>query len=199
MSEKSLDKLIATLKSEGIEAADREAGQIVEKAREQARKIVEEAEAKSEEILNKAAQEAQDTLNKGEEALKQAARDLSISVQNDLLALFGTVLEKEVEADFGPDLMEKVVLKVVENVGSGTTLQLPENMETKLVARIRKKLQAIDNVDAVTKDKTLLNGFAVAKTDEGWNYRISPAEVAELLHTYLSPRWVDILKGKSGS
>lgn len=197
MSENTLDKLIATLKSEAIEAADKEANQIVENAEQRAHKIVKDAEEKRAALLNNAEKEAQATLNKGEGALKQAARDLTVSVRNDLLKLLKAALEQEVETNLNPDLMEKAILKVVENVGSGVVLKLPEDMETKLAEKIRKRLQESDNLDSIITDKTLLKGFVVTKTDQGWSYQISPEEVAELLNAHLSPKWVDMLKNES--
>lgn len=197
MSENTLDKLIATLKSEAIEAAENEANEIVEKARQQAQNIINQAEIKSAELLDDARKEAEATLEKGQGALKQAARDLTVSVRNDLLKLFKAVLEKEVKNNFTPDLMEKAILKAVENVGSGAALKLPESMETKLTEKIQKRLQESENLHSITRDAGLPQGFIVAKTDQGWSYHISPEEVAELLNVNLSPKWVQLLKNDS--
>ncbi len=196
MSEKSLDKLINTLKSEAIEAADKQAMEILDKAQEQAQKIIKEAEAKREELLNSAEKEAQDTRNKGEAALQQAARDVTVSVRHDLLKLLGAVLENEVEVAFTPDLMENAILKIVENVDSGVTLKLPEKLETQLAAQIQKRLQTSDDLTSISGDPSLHNGFAITKTDQGWSYHISPEEVAELLNAHLSPKWVQIFKNE---
>lgn len=197
MSENTLDKLIATLKSEAIDAAEKEAAQILDKARAQAQKIIKNAEEKRAALLNNAEKEAQATLIKGEGALKQAARDLTVQVRNDLLKMLKVALENEVEINFTPDLIENAILKVIGNVGSGTTLKLPEEMEAKLAEKIRKRLQELDNLDAISTDTTLLKGFVISKTDQGWSYRISPEEVAELLNEHLSPKWVAMLKNQS--
>ncbi len=197
MSEKTLEKLIATLKTEAVEAADKEAAEIVEKARSQAQKIVKEAEAKREELLQSAEKEAEAIRNKGEGALRQAARDLNVSVRNDLLQLLKAALERDVETNFTPDLMEKAIFKVIENVGSGAALHLPETMETKLADQIQQRLQNSDNLESIGSDATLPNGFSVTKTDQGWSYRITSEEVAEALHAHLSQKWVQILKNES--
>jgi len=197
MSEQTLDKLIATLKSEAIEAADKEANEIVKNARQQAKKITQEAEAKKSELLNQAKKEAQATRSKGEAALKQAARDLSISVQNDLLKLLKATLEREVAATFTPDLMEKAVLKVIENVGAGAALQLPDTMHVALAEKIQKRLQESNSLEAITKDASLLHGFTVTKTDDGWSYLISPEAVADLLSEHMSPKWINMLKNET--
>ncbi|MHA7831522.1 MAG: hypothetical protein ACX93O_10510 [Flagellimonas sp.] len=197
MSEQTLDKLIATLKSEAIETADKEAKQIVENARAKAQKILKEAEAKRAELLNNAEKEAKATLDKGKSALKQAARDLTVSVQNDLLKLLKATLEQEVATTFTPDLTEKAVLKVIENVGTGASLQLPKNMDASLAENIQKRLQESDSLEAISKDPTLLQGFTITKTSEGWSYQISPEAITDLLYEHLSTTWVNVLKNES--
>ncbi|MGA9269052.1 MAG: hypothetical protein WBV45_00415 [Lutimonas sp.] len=194
MGNQTLDTLIAKIKSEAIEAADLEAKKILKQARVQAQKITDEAEANRESILFTAQKEAQATLFKGEIALKQAARDLSVSVRNDLLNLLKNVLEQEVQSNFSPDLMGKAILTVMENIGSETELKLSANMESELSELIRKNLQDSNSLNSISIDSALPNGFAVTKTDEGWSYNISSKEVTDMLNGLLSPRWVDILK-----
>lgn len=197
MSENTLNKLIVTLKKEAIEAADKEARQIVENAHKEAQGILREAEVQKEALLGHAEKEAQMTFEKGESALKQAARDLTISVRNDLLKLLKAALDTEVETNFTPDLMEMAILKVAGNIGSGVTLKLPGNMEKELADKIRERLKTSQHLDAIAVDANLLNGFALTKSDEGWSYRISTAAVAELLNGHLSPKWIEILKSES--
>ncbi len=197
MSEKSLDKLIATLKYEAVEAADKEANRILESAQKQAHKIIEEAEAKKAALLNSAQKEAQVTLNNGDAALQQAARDLTVSVRNDLLKLLKVVLRQEVENSFTPELMEEAILKVIENVGGGIALQLPGSMEEKLAENIQKRLQSSNHFNGIIQDSNLLQGFVVTKTAQGWSYEITPEEVADLLNRHLSPRWGAMLKKAS--
>ena len=197
MPENNLENLIAALKTEAIDAAEKEAAGIVSRAREKAREIVEEADAKSDELLQNAKREAQAILEKGESALQQAARDVRVSMRNDLLLMLKGILEQEVESTFTPDLVEKAVLSIVDNAGSGVTLKLSEKLETQLSHQILKRLQASKNLDAVSRDTTLADGFSITKTREGWSYHISPGEVTELLHAHLSPNWVKILKKAS--
>ncbi|MBK7409931.1 MAG: hypothetical protein IPJ40_18925 [Saprospirales bacterium] len=96
MSDKTLDKLISSLKSEAIDAAERESNKILEEARSQAQKILKGAEEKRAQMLMDAEKELQATMSNGESALRQAARDLNIDVRNHLLKLFELVLEKEI-------------------------------------------------------------------------------------------------------
>jgi vacuolar-type H+-ATPase subunit H len=197
MSNKSLDSLIATIRTEAIEAADNKAMEILDRAHDQAQRIVNEARAKRNELLSDAETEVQLTLKKGESALNQAARDLKVKVRNDLLLLLKNVLEREVETSFTPDLMEKVILKVMGNLGSQTEVKLPASMETELSEKLLRRLQESCKSNSITIDSKLPNGFSIAETDQGWSYYISSKEVADLLNDHLSPKWVAILKEES--
>lgn len=195
MSEKSLDQLIASLKSEAIEAAEKESNEILEAARSQAQKIVEEAKEKKEQILTDAENEAQATIQKGESALRQAARDLYIALRNDVLQLFNSALEKEIHAAFTPDLLKSAVVKVIENIGSDVELKLPEEFAQELSDYIHKSLQSSEPVSIIKEDSNLKE-LTITKTDQGWSYQISPEEIAGLLQAHLIGKWADILKNK---
>ncbi len=194
MGKQTLDTLIDKIKSEAIEAAEHKATEILDRARMEAQNITTEAEAKREALLFGADKEAQATLAKGEIALKQAARDLIISVRNDLLELLKKLLEQEVEDNFTPDLMEKAILIIMENMGSGTELRLSEDMESELAEKVRRRLQQSETPNSISMDSALPKGFSVAKTEEGWSYHISSKELADLLNDHLSPKWVEILE-----
>lgn len=194
MSEKSLEGLIATLKKEAIEAAEKQAGEIVAKAREEARAMLGEAAATKAEMLRQAEAEAKATREKGESALRQAARDLSVSVRNDLLAMLKAVLEREVDNAFSPELIEKAVLQILENVGSGASLELSGNLGEELAGQIQQRLQASGAWGSISREASLVNGFAISREREGWTYRVTPEEVTEWLHAYLTPKWIEILK-----
>lgn len=194
MTDQKLDKLIAKIKSEAIEAADIEAKKILDQARVQAQKITDEADANREAVLFVAEKEAQATLIKGEIALKQAARDVSLSVRNELLKMLKNALEQEVENNFTPDLMEKAILRVVDNIGSETEVKLSERLESELSQKILKRFQDSNRSDSVSMDSSLPNGFTVTRTDEGWSYDVSSKELTYLFYAHLSPKWIEILE-----
>lgn len=194
MSDKTLDKLILSLKSEAIDVAERESNKILEEARSQAQKILKGAEEKSEEIQMNAEKEAQAIISKGESALRQAARDLNIAVRNQLLKLFESVLEKEIRREFTPDLVKSAIVKVIENIGSDVELKLPGAFEQELADYIHQRLQTSDGLVSIIREDSILAGFSVTKTGQGWSYRISPEEIAELLQSHLIGKWVDVLK-----
>lgn len=194
MSKQSLDQLIASLKSEAIEAAEKEAKEVLESARAKRQQMIREAEEKSRQILAKADKEAQNIQDKGQSALQQAARDLTISLQNDLLNLLGGVLRKEVQKEFKPDLMKTAILKVIENVGGEVELTMPEPFVKDLANYIHQQLKDTDTNVSISPEQHRLQYLSVRKTGQGWSYEISPEEVSILLQAHLTDNWVKLLQ-----
>ncbi|WP_299364348.1 hypothetical protein [Winogradskyella sp.] len=196
MSEHTLDGLIAKVKSEAIEASEKEAKQIIDDAKQKAQNIVTEAEAQKETLLNDAQTKAEALVDKGKVALNQAARDVEISVKNDIQKLFKLVLEAEVKEAFTPDLYTTVISKIMDSLGSNVAIDLPADTEDQLVKTIQKKVAVSKATPQILKKEQLLSGLSVTKTDEGWSYDITAEEVSELLSQHLSQKWVELLKHK---
>ncbi|WP_299526843.1 hypothetical protein [Winogradskyella sp.] len=196
MSEQTLDGLIAKVKSEAIEASEKEAKQIIDDAKQKAKQIVSEAETEKEALLNDAQTKAEALVDKGKVALNQAARDVQISVKNDIQKLFKSILEDEVKDAFTPDLYTTVISKVMDSLGNNVAIALPADTEDQLIKAIQKKVALSGTAPQIIKKEQLLSGLSVTKTDEGWSYDITAEEVSELLSQHLSQKWVEVLKLK---
>jgi V/A-type H+/Na+-transporting ATPase subunit E len=196
MSEQSLDKLISTLKSEAIEAAEKKEKEIIDRAKAKAEKIVREAESNKEQLLSEAEKEAEDIIKKGESALVQAARDVVLRVQNDLRKLFASVLERDIQAAFDPDLVKKAVLQVLENQDEEIAIRIPPQLESELTDYIQKQVQASGNLATIATDDSLIRGFSVKKTKQGWSYQVTPEEVSTILSDHLSRKWASIIQNE---
>jgi V/A-type H+-transporting ATPase subunit E len=192
MSEYSLDGLIAKVKSEAIERAEKEAQEIIDDAKAQAAKILEKANAEKEQRISEAEEQANAIRYKADIALNQAAREVSIATKNDLLALFKAVLQAEVQAAYDPDLYKTLVLHIVDSVGDNSAITLPGHLEEQVVKEIHKKVANSEKSVKILQSNQLLNGLKVTKTDEGWSYNITAEEVTELLNQQLSKKWMDI-------
>jgi len=193
MNDQSLDTFIAKVKSEAIDDAEKEASQILQDAKERAQVLLDNANAEKNEILLKAKTEAEAIQEKGTIALQQAARDLHISIKNDVLKLFKSVLEAEIQASFTSEVYNSAIQKVMDSVGSSVQISLPNDLQDKLISAIRKKVTQSDQTIEIIQDKQLLSGLSIAKTDEGWSYDITAEDIAELLSQHLSQKWNHLL------
>jgi len=199
MSEQSLERLISSLKTEAIEAAEKESEEILNDAKEKAQSILRQTEESKASIIEDAEQQAAAILRKGEAALRQAGRDYSISVRNALLEIFHAVFKEEIQKEFKPDLIKETISKVVENVGSGIEIKLSDENMGNLADFVHSRLQTAQSTASLLADDSVLNGFSITKTEEGWTYSISAEEVAEALNKYLNKSWVNIMNKGSES
>lgn len=194
MSEKSLAQLIESLKSEAIEVAEKESAMILDQARIKARQLVEQAEEKQDSLITEAKKEVQAILTNGESALRQASRDFSISVRNELIKVFQAVLQDEIRREFTPDLLKHAILKIIEHTGTDVELRLPQELSEELSAYIHTRLNASDKYVTLLEKSSLVKGFSVTKSDQGWSYHVTPEEVATALSHHLNPNWRHLLK-----
>ena len=194
MSEKSLDQLIASLKTEAIEAAETEAEKILADAKQQADQMLQAAADQKATLLANAEAEAAAIRQKGEAALRQAGRDYSISVRNELLVVFQTVLEGETRSTFRPNLLKEIIGSVIENIGRDVELSLSEADAKELAEYIHNRFQSSEQAVSVLANQSVLSGFVITPTEEGWSYTISAEEVAESLKKHLNKNWLKILE-----
>ena len=197
MSIKSLNSLIETLKAEGIEAAEQQASQIVQEAQQKAREIVHNAQQKRQEVQNEAEKEAKRIIENGQAVLQQAARDLSIKLKNEMLQMLNRVLQQEVQEAFSPQLLQKVILRVIENTGNNIELELPDDYRQNLAAYIQQRLQSNDLPVFANGQDNDLRHFNIRHKDEGWSYDISPEAVSELLKDYLTEPWSNMIQSEN--
>ena len=197
MSEQSLDLIIERLKREAIDKAEEKSASLLADAQAEADRIRVEAEEQKKAMLQQAEKEAREIVEKGKSALQVAARDLSLSVRNDLLGMLRATLHKEVEESFGPDLMKAVITRLIDQLGSEVTFSLPADQKEELARFIQKKFQASAASFLLLERGDSSKGISINKTDKGWSFDISPEQVAEALLPHLNPRWASILGEKS--
>ena len=194
MSDKTLDQLIVSLKTEAIDEAEKASAKIIEEANLRSQGILDAARTTRDTMISEAENEARAIKEKGESALRQAGRDYSISVRNEILQIFQSMLESEVKEAFSPDLIKEAIVKVVDNIGQDVTLKLPSPMTAEIAEYIQSRVTAPETLVTVIEDNSILNGFSVASSDEGWSYSITPSAVSEALNAHLNSNWLKILK-----
>ncbi len=93
-----LQQLLDRIRAEGVEKAQAEAQALVEKTRQEAKEIVSQAEAEAKELREAAQRDAEAFRRRAEESIRQAARDVLIQVEQDLVKRFEGLLRREVGA-----------------------------------------------------------------------------------------------------
>ncbi|MEA4860551.1 V-type proton ATPase subunit E [bioreactor metagenome] len=195
-----IQDLVASIRKDGIEAAQKEAAQIIADAKQQADALLREARKEAAALVEKAQREMDTRDQSARSSLQQASRDVQLSLKKAILSQLDALLVKTVEKGFeGKDLVT-LIEKVVTSVGDSASkqVQLSEKDFSALAAQLKTQLQEslkegleIKAVDSVS------SGFRLAEKDGSGFYDFSAEETAALLKPFLSPAIADIVFGQA--
>lgn len=195
-----LQELIDQIKKDGVQAAESQAEAIIVSAKTEADKIIADAKAQADKIIATAKSENDKIVKSGEDAIRQAGRNLLISFRESVTRELKSLVAQNANTVYSSDDLKKLIINMVECWASkpdaedvsvilnSTDL---EKLEKALLAELKSKmmngvtLKANDNFDG---------GFRIA-TDNGTVYYDYSAEaVTDMLSNYLSPRVTELLK-----
>ncbi len=198
--EMQLQELIEKIKQDGVKTAEAEAEAILESANEKAEKIIADAKAEAEKLMLNAKQQNERTVKSGEDAIRQAGRNLLISFRESVTKELEAILNNGVLDAYSPKNLTELIIKVVEAwsknaEASDISIILNSNdlkeVEGTLLSALKEKmlqgvtLKANDNFDG---------GFRIAVNQGQAYYDFSAEAVTDMLSAYLSPKVSALLK-----
>ena len=110
-----LQELIDQIKKEGVQTAENEADAIINSAKAEAEKIIQNAKAQAEEILQNAKSENERMVKSGEEAIRQAGRNLLISFRESITKELKAIVSENVCNVYSSDDFAKLIITAVES------------------------------------------------------------------------------------
>ena len=113
MSEE-LQGLLNKIQAEGLEKAENERARLVAEAKAQAESIIADAKAQAEKIRKDAEADAEASRKKADAAVKQAARDVIISLKDDLQEKLRAVVREATAQAMTPEAMAGLIAKIAE-------------------------------------------------------------------------------------
>jgi len=210
--------LIDRLKMEGVTAGKEEADRILSDAKAQADKIVADAEAKAKSLLDTAKAEAEREEAATRDGLKIAARDMVLSLRNELdrriqdeaKRLIGVALADET-------FIEKLIIAVAGKAKDAADISPGDKMEIVLPERavtFEELKQSPESVKPGTLTHFVLalagdvlregvtfstapgqQGISIKLTDKDISIDMNEETVAELLKAHLQPRLRAVMEG----
>ena len=197
--EMELKNIIEKIKAEGVEEADKHASTIVEEAEAKAKKIIEEAETKKAKLIKEAQKESEKLKTNGEEALRQASRDVLLVLRERIVELFNKITEKEVGNELSPDILGQMMVKAVEDLRKTGDVNIEVLLSEKDKDEVEKKV-----FDALKKEAKkgltlkvsprVERGFLIGEKDAQLYYDVTDGAIAEAFNLFLNPRIEKILK-----
>ena len=195
-----LQELIEQIKKDGVEAAENQAEAILLSAKAEAEKIIADAQAQADKLMADAKAENEKTVKSGEDAIRQAGRNLLISFRESVTRELGAIVGGNVNAVYSSDAFAKLVVNAVESwTGKPEAEDIAvilnsadlEKLEGALLAELKEKmlggvtLKANDSFDG---------GFRIAVNNGAVYYDYSAEAVTDMLSNYLSPKVTALLK-----
>jgi len=187
-----LEGLIAKIKKDGIEEAKKSSESIIEKAEAQAKTIVDQAKKEAEKIISQGKQEAQKLKANTENSLKQAARDLLLTLKNEINGLFNGIIKRKIAQELDPEFMSKLIVKIVESWSkekqAALELLVSKADKQKLEALLFKGLKdkAKEEIE-IKVSKTITRGFRIGIKGEDLHYDFTEEVLSEAFKEFLNP------------
>ena len=198
--EMQLQELIEKIKQDGVKTAEAEAEAILKSANEKAEKIIADAKVEAEKLVLNAKQQNERTVKSGEDAIRQAGRNLLISFRESVTKELEAILNNGVLEAYSPKNLTDLIIKVVEAWSKNTDASdisiilnsndLKEVEGTLLSALKEKMLQGV----TLKANDNFNGGFRIAVNQGQAYYDFSAEAVTDMLSAYLSPKVSALLK-----
>ena len=195
-----LQELLERINREGVEKAEKKAAGIVSAAEEKATKIVEKAEKRAADREAAAEEAAGKSKENAEKAIEQSARNVLLSLQEEVRKYFDRILKEAVGKSLDREALTAAIMKLVEKaggeIGGEEEVEVSLNPEDAkkisdgLLARFRERaegkleLKPVPGVEA---------GFTISFDGGKSSYDFTDDGFLELLSTYLSPHLKEII------
>jgi V/A-type H+-transporting ATPase subunit E len=195
-----LQEPIDQIKKDGVEAAETQAEMILKAAKDEAERIISDAKAQADKIMSDAKNENERTVKSGEDALRQAGRNLLISFRESVSKELKAILSENVSKIYSSEELAQLIVKAV---AEWTSKKDAEDLTVILNSEDLKKLEDIvlsGLKDKIQKGITLKandnfdGGFRIAVNEGGAYYDYSKDAVTEMLADYLSPKIASLLR-----
>ena len=198
-----VEELIDRIKRDGVAAAENSASKTISEAQKEAEKIISNAKAEADKIIRQAKDETERLQKSGEDAIRQAGRNLLIAFRDSIQKELSTLVNGEVSSVYSKDMLVKLVPEVIKEWVKNTSAedvsvllnekdlkQVEDGLKAALKAEISKGL-------TVGADNSVAAGFRIGVKDGAAFYDYSADSVAELFSSYLNPRIAKLMKEAS--
>ena len=132
--EQQIQDLIASIKKDGIESATNESKKILEEARKEAERIVNEARKERDKIIADGKKTIEIERESSISSVKQAARDVSLTLRKNLEDKFKKILGQKVSSSLDEKVIAEAIVAVVKGECNGCDVEVSKEMVDKVNA-----------------------------------------------------------------
>jgi len=198
--EQQIQDLVESIKRDGINEAEKKSAEIIAAAQEKAKNIIAESEKEATSIIEKAQKEVSVMENSGKEAVKQASRDVILSLKKSIYEHMDRLLTTKVKSSITDKQLVSLIVQVVKEGledSSQTTIEVNSeqiaSLEESLRGELEKELKAGLTIKPVPQVEV---GFRLSDKSGSSYYDFSDEEISSLLKPFLNTAISQILSEK---
>jgi len=192
-----IKELIEKIQEEGIQAAEDKAREIENQSKLKAEEIVKKAKAEAEKLIAEAKDEIAKMQESSKSLLKQAGRDLILSLRKEINTMLEKLIVSGVRQPLNPEEMAKILTALIKNYSAKEDVIIRLNKED--LGNIEKGF--LDALKAETKKGITLRpsddiqaGFTISYDGGKSYYDFTDKSLAEYIGSYLKPKLNELLK-----
>lgn len=191
--EQQIQDLVDSIKKEGLQQAQTQRDEIISQAKAEADRIINEARTKAGKMIEDAQRECALREQSARASIEQAARNVAITLKEDLNAQLSKILALQVGEALNKTLLSKLVLSVVDASLKDAVIEIggpdAEKLTKQLAADLAGKLKNGLELSAGGKEK----GLKIVSKDGSGYIDLSAEEMTRLLRPYLSDSIKEII------
>ena len=192
--EQQIQDLIASIKKDGIESATNESKKILEEARKEAERIVNEAKKERDKIIADGKKTIEIERARSISSVKQAARDVSLTLRKNLEDKFKKILGQKVSSSLDEKVIAEAIVAVVKGECNGCDVEVSKEMVDKVNAVLSSQFaKELENGVTLRASSSVSGGFKVYSKDGSAYIDLSDEEITKLLYPYLSSSLKEII------
>ncbi|MGB2705388.1 MAG: hypothetical protein WBC74_00800 [Candidatus Omnitrophota bacterium] len=194
-----LKDLIEKIKVEGVKAAEDKAKSIEKEARRSAKDCLSKSEKEAENVISEARERVARMEKSGKDSLKQAGRDLILSLRKEINALLDKIIVSRVHEALGPAEMIKIITLIAKQSKGKEKKDITVLLNKKDLDKIEKSLLK-ELKDELKKGITLKSsedirgGFTISYDKGKSYYDFTEKALAEYIGSCLKPKLAEMLK-----
>jgi V/A-type H+-transporting ATPase subunit E len=123
--------LIAKIQQEGVQAAEIKAAEIKAKAENDSLQMISAAQAQAEKIIEQADNQAKKTKEATQAALKQAGRDMLISLKQEIIAMLDRLIKVSLRQALTTEELSGIIVSLIKNA--------PLSLDSQIIVSLSKQ------------------------------------------------------------
>lgn len=195
----NLNSLIEKINREGVEAAEGKARDIEAEAKRQAEEILEKAKKDAGRIIAEAKGEIARTEKSAEESVRQAGRNLIISLRKEIASILDSLITLRVREELNPAAMARIITSLIKNykgphegniivsLSKEDLLKLEETFLSKLKSEAKKGI-------TLKQSDEIRGGFVISYDSGKSHFDFTDKALAEYISSYLRPKLGELIK-----